>query len=273
LPNEAVSLCLSPANNTYLQTRSATSNKPSTTPSTQNQPPTSYQKSAVRIINFTMEHTTHIGACEPFPSIASILDSAPTTPQHDNDAPILAMSTPIIELRTPSFPTAPESFSPNYEGPLYTEINIPLPSIPIPPPSSSTTSSSAPRPSLESKSESRERSRTLSSLSPFRHRRSSSISSFPCPPSISSHAYSASASSSKDSEEWPRIRKDVVKSREVNAAMNLQHPTKRSRGGSIDALAVVPAVLVLSAELFTPGETSEGRRKDSGVGRWEDGLR
>lgn len=59
--------------------------------------------------------------------------------------------------------------------------------------------------------------------------------------------------------------------------MNLRHQSKRSRSGTIDALAVVPAVLVLSAELFTP-EEENGRggregRKDSGVGRWEDGIR
>jgi hypothetical protein len=76
------------------------------------------------------------------------------------------------------------------------------------------------------------------------------------------------------SEEWPRIRKEIVKSREIHAMMNLRHQNKRGRSGTIDALAVVPAVLVLSAELFTPGEeTHEGRRKDSGVGRWEDGIR
>lgn len=58
--------------------------------------------------------------------------------------------------------------------------------------------------------------------------------------------------------------------------MDLRHQgKKRSRNGTIDALAVVPAVLVLSAELFTPGDgKNEGsRRKDSGVGRWEDGIR
>ena len=68
-----------------------------------------------------------------------------------------------------------------------------------------------------------------------------------------------------------------MKSREVNAMMNLRHQNKRGRSGTIEALAVVPAVLVLSAELFTPGEegAQEGRngRKDSGVGRWEDGIR
>jgi hypothetical protein len=99
----------------------------------------------------------------------------------------------------------------------------------------------------------------------------SSFSSSPSRRSGESHAYSASMSSrERDSEEWPRIRKDMVKSKEVNAAMNLQHHTKRGRGGSVDALAVVPAVLILSAELFTPGGESRGRK---GAVRWEDGLR
>lgn len=55
--------------------------------------------------------------------------------------------------------------------------------------------------------------------------------------------------------------------------MNLNHQNKRNRSGTVDALAVVPAVLVLSAELFTPGQGNEGRRKDRGVTRWEDGIR
>ena len=59
--------------------------------------------------------------------------------------------------------------------------------------------------------------------------------------------------------------------------MNLRHHGKRGRSGTIDALAVVPAVLVLSAELFTPGGeevgVAEGRRKDSGVGWWVEGIR
>lgn len=55
--------------------------------------------------------------------------------------------------------------------------------------------------------------------------------------------------------------------------MNLNHQNKRNRSGTIDALAVVPAVLVLSAELFTPGQGDEGRKRDGEVGRWEDGIR
>ena len=57
--------------------------------------------------------------------------------------------------------------------------------------------------------------------------------------------------------------------------MDLRQQGRKGRSGTIDALAVVPAVLVLSAELFTPGmgDVKEGRRKDSGGGRWEDGIR
>lgn len=58
--------------------------------------------------------------------------------------------------------------------------------------------------------------------------------------------------------------------------MDLKHHSKKNKSGTIDALAVVPAVLVLSAELFTPMSGDDGRvgkRKDSGVGRWEDGIR
>lgn len=138
------------------------------------------------------------------------------------------------------------------ESPLYTEINIPLPAVPAPPRQSQQSQRSLQ--SLSPPVKSRSRAVSLSSLSPF-HRRSSSISA-----------------SGRASEEWPRIKKEV-KNKEVAAAMNLNHQSKRTRSGTIDALAVVPAVLVLSAELFTPGQTNEGRRKDSGVGRWEDGIR
>jgi len=63
--------------------------------------------------------------------------------------------------------------------------------------------------------------------------------------------------------------------------MDLGHQSKRGRSSTVDALAVVPAVLVLSAELFTPGEEKEekeerGRKSSasvSGWGRWGGGLR
>ncbi|KAF1830861.1 hypothetical protein BDW02DRAFT_582534 [Decorospora gaudefroyi] len=200
-----------------------------------------------------MEHTTRPN-CES-------LDSAPTTPQHDHEAPILTTT------------TLEEPFSLHYETPLYTEINIPLPRLPPPTPQPqtlATTTDAAPAPS-------RGRSHTLSALSPFRHRRSCSSSS-----TASSHAYSSSMrapDSRHSSEEWPRIRRDRVKSREVHAMMDLRHQNKRNRSGTVDALAVVPAVLVLSAELFTPGagdgdgDGGRGRGKKGGGGRWEDGIR
>lgn len=43
---------------------------------------------------------------------------------------------------------------------------------------------------------------------------------------------------------------------------NLSH--RKKRAGTVDALAVIPAVLVLSAELFTPGE--EDRKDEVGKG-------
>ncbi|PSN72235.1 hypothetical protein BS50DRAFT_246855 [Corynespora cassiicola Philippines] len=120
------------------------------------------------------------------------------------------------------------------EEPLYTEIQIPLP--PIPQPKRTQTSTSKSRP----------RAHTLHSLSPF-HRRSSS-------------------GSRKEEEQWPRIKKEV-KSKEIAAAMNLTNRHKRS--GTVDALAVVPAVLILSAELFTPVNPG---KKQKGMKRWEDGM-
>ena len=198
-----------------------------------------------------MEYTPTF--CEPFPTV----DTDAITPLHTHDAPV---------LDTPNPSTTHESFSLHYDGPLYTEINIPLPHVAISSTQNAaqTTSSSMP-PSEVATDKTRPRSRTLSSLSSWRHRRSSSSSS----------TYAPSLSSAKESEEWPRVRKDVVKSREVNAMMDLRQQGRKGRSGTIDALAVVPAVLVLSAELFTPGmgDVKEGRRKDSGVGRWEDGIR
>ena len=155
-------------------------------------------------------------------------------------------------VTTPNAAPEPSSFviplaSPNFEddeNPLYTEINIPLPTVPAPPKES--------KQSLSPPLKSRSRAVSLSSFSPF-HRRSSS-----------------STSSGRASEEWPRIKKEV-KNKEVAAMMNLSHQSKRTRSGTIDALAVVPAVLVLSAELFTPGQEKDSRRRKAS--RWEDGIR
>jgi hypothetical protein len=58
---------------------------------------------------------------------------------------------------------------------------------------------------------------------------------------------------SEDRKSEESTRK-VVRNRDIVAAMDLgHHGRERGRRGTVDALAVVPAVLVLSAELFTPG--------------------
>lgn len=132
------------------------------------------------------------------------------------------------------------------EDPLYTEINIPLPTVPTPSKNAQQT--------LSPPTKSRSRAVSLSSLSPFRSRGSST------------------SSSGRASEEWPRIKKEV-KNKEIAAMMNLNHQSKRNRSSTIDALAVVPAVLVLSAELFTPGQGEAERRRSRGGSRWEDGIR
>lgn len=181
--------------------------------------------------------TSHVN---PFCDFSSTT-SAVTTP---DAAPEPSPSPFAVPLASPK--------SEEDERSLYTEINIPLPAVPALPRQSQQSQRS--QQSLSPPVKSRSRAVSLSSLSPFR-RRSSSISS-----------------SGRTSEEWPRIKKEV-KNREVAAAMNLNHQSKRTRSGTIDALAVVPAVLVLSAELFTPGQSQGGSRKDSGVGRWEDGIR
>ncbi|EUC28486.1 hypothetical protein COCCADRAFT_9152 [Bipolaris zeicola 26-R-13] len=217
-----------------------------------------------------MDHAASIVAS--YPDAFPPLDSCPPiTSQHNHSAlPICDISSPITTTTTTT-PSTPDSlFKIHYDTPLYTEINIPLPR--LPPPRNparntnltSATSSSPTSPTAQAAP--RGRSKTLSSLSRFRTRRSSSTSSTP-----SSPAYALKTA--RQSTDAPRTpRKETVKSREVNALMDLRHQGRKGRSGTIDALAVVPAVLVLSAELFTPGEKG-GRRKDSGVGRWEDGIR
>ncbi|CBY01222.1 hypothetical protein IAQ61_003036 [Plenodomus lingam] len=172
--------------------------------------------------------------------------------------------------------TIQDDVKPQYDSPLYTEINIPLPRLPTPHAlqssnNTSTQSQSHYKPQQQSQSQpqphrSRPRSRTLSSLSPFRRPLTS-----PSPPAAGSGAPATATE-----EQWPRIRKEVVKSKEIHAMMDLtHHGKKKSRRGTIDALAVVPAVLVLSAELFTPGDgQGEGRSAGRGgaVGRWRDGI-
>ena len=186
---------------------------------------------------------------DQYPCPPNAIPMASTTP---------AQSTRLadFETRTVAAPGWVEDFVIKYEQPLYTEIHIALPRLPAPksPRNSESAFSST---SLSPSAKSRGRARSLSSFSPFRRR-------------------SSTPSSSRDAEEWPRIRKEIVKSREVHAMMDLRQQHRRNRSGTIDALAVVPAVLVLSAELFTPGTgkmKGEGGRKDSGMGRWEDGIR
>ncbi|KAF2871505.1 hypothetical protein BDV95DRAFT_606944 [Massariosphaeria phaeospora] len=148
---------------------------------------------------------------------------------------------PPNEVPTTTFDAALVTPEPKHKEPLYTEINIPLPPLPKPRPTTPKT---------------RPRGHTLASYSPFRHKRNSSNSS------------TGSSKDSRESEEWPRIKKEV-KNKDVAAMMNLSQ-RHRLRSGTIDALAVVPTVLVLSAELFTPGI---GERKESERGNWEDILR
>jgi len=122
-------------------------------------------------------------------------------------------------------PTPPLSDS---GEPLYTEIRIPLPRIVQPP---SSTSRSPPT------STSRSRAQTLaSSFSPFHRRRSSS----------------------------PSVKKDLEKEKEKRistGSMMKDLVNRKKMPGSVDALVVLPAVLVLSAELFTPEEEEEEKKK------------
>jgi hypothetical protein len=171
---------------------------------------------------------------DPFCDFDSSSSSAVTTP---NAAPEPSPEPFVVPLASPTE---------DEETPLYTEINIPLPAVPAPPKQSPA--------ALSPPAKTRSRAVSLSSLSPF-HRRSSSLSA-----------------SARASDEWPRIKKEV-KNREIAAMMNLNHQSKRNRSGTIDALAVVPAVLVLSAELFTPGQDNGGRRRASRAGKWEDAIR
>lgn len=165
----------------------------------------------------------------------------------DFDSSTPAVITPDAAPEPSTFVVPPtEPSTEGEDSPLYTEINIPLPAVPVPPKPAQASLSPPPK--------SRSRAVSLSSLSPF-HRRSSSI-----------------ASSDRASDDWPRIKKEV-KNKEIAAMMNLNHQSKRARSGTIDALAVVPAVLVLSAELFTPGQDNQGRRRGRGVSKWEDGIR
>jgi hypothetical protein len=134
------------------------------------------------------------------------------------------------------------------DEPLYTEINIPLPRLPTPPPQTPASPSINRNCLSPPPTHSRSRSRSLSSFSLFRPRSSST-----------------SSSQTSQSIDVPDrlVKPSILKSREVAAAMNLGHQSKRGRSSTVDALAVVPAVLVLSAELFTPG--SKGGKMRGGL--------
>ncbi|OCK79154.1 hypothetical protein K432DRAFT_75929 [Lepidopterella palustris CBS 459.81] len=96
------------------------------------------------------------------------------------------------------------------EEPLYTEINIPLPTAPALSPPATTTL--LPHPTCH-------RAHTLSTILPFHHRHGSS-------PALSKLFEESNANASRTS-------------------------TK-----TLSALAVLPTVLILSTELFTPGQDS-----------------
>ncbi|KAH7082734.1 hypothetical protein BKA63DRAFT_501543 [Paraphoma chrysanthemicola] len=192
-------------------------------------------------------------------------------------------SPPSLSLQEPDSSAPFPDFDFAYEEPLYTEINIPLPRLPSPSRTSlqRTTPQSSPS-ALPSSSPSE---RAQAQTSSHSRSRAKSLSSFPLFRSRSSSTSTQTSTSTGATEPWPRVRPAHVKNREVAAAMDLRHQSKRGRSSTIDALAVVPAVLVLSAELFTPGTgekdkegrdgkgSAEGRRKDSGVGRWVDAVR
>jgi hypothetical protein len=120
----------------------------------------------------------------------------------------------LLPLGTPE-----QSWSkPEYPLPLYTEINIPLPASPG--------SMSDPLSSTNPKSH-----RSLHSLSPFSHRRRAS-------------SPAASPEHVRESRK-PEPRRIELSMRDVTKG-------GKKRSGTIDA-AIVPAVMVLRAELFTPG--------------------
>ncbi|KAF1951604.1 hypothetical protein CC80DRAFT_508786 [Byssothecium circinans] len=178
----------------------------------------------------TLETQPVVAGTEPTSTHEETLPSPPTP---------VTPTAPTIELD----PSPLSSLEPKYDAnePLYTEINIPLPPLPK-------------QKRFESTSTSRPRAHTLHYFRPF-HRRGSSSES------------TSSKMSAAGNEAWPRIKKEI-KSKEIAAAMDLKQGHRRNR--TLDALAVVPTVLVLSAELFTPEEG--GRKKGKGDGKWEDGM-
>ncbi|KAF2110832.1 hypothetical protein BDV96DRAFT_650449 [Lophiotrema nucula] len=123
-----------------------------------------------------------------------------------------------------------------HEEPLYTEIHIPLPPIP----------ERFLQPDLTaSPPKARSRGHTLHSMLPFHHRRSSSSSSEKSQPS-----------------------KEKAKEETGMVGMMKAVQKGRRRSGTVEALAVVPTVLMLGTEMFTPSEEREvelKERKHEGV--------
>ncbi|KAF2707883.1 hypothetical protein K504DRAFT_458370 [Pleomassaria siparia CBS 279.74] len=140
----------------------------------------------------------------------------------------------------PTSPTSTESMSsppltksvpsPTIEEPLYTEIRIPLPRLAQQPPSWSKSKSKSPYTSACT-STSRSRAHTIaSSLSPFHKRISSS----------------------------PGARREQGSNDAKNVTRDLA--SRKKRAETVGALAVLPAVLMLSAELFTPEEKDRNEK-------------
>ena len=133
-------------------------------------------------------------------------------------------------------PLATPDFKQNQE-PLYNEIRIPLPPIPnrFLQPSDTVASS-----------KSRSRAHTLHAMLPFHHRRSSSSSS-----------------------EASQRTQEKIKEETGMAGMMKAVRKSRRRSGTVEALAVVPTVIMLGTEMFTPSEEREMELKErkSGVVR------
>ena len=173
----------------------------------------------------------------PFPNIAAVVgtvvpaeDMAPTTPSDLDSSPLATPEPQHAELNFGE-PLA------HHDSPLYTEINIPLPALPQPPSGVEAVSSPATA-HLASPSQSRSRAHTVHSISPFQRHRNRSSSP----------------------EEARSERPQQPRQQHPNHhGLSLRTLARgRSRSGTIDA-AIIPAVLVLKAELFTPSEATPKR--------------
>ncbi|KAF2737452.1 hypothetical protein EJ04DRAFT_510320 [Polyplosphaeria fusca] len=133
-----------------------------------------------------------------------------------------------------------------HDEPLYTEINIPLPPLPKQFANKTSLAPESPKP--------RSRSHTLHSMLPFHHRRSSSTESEKAVKF--KHFPDMDSESSNDTPHTASSIKSIIRGR------------RRNQTVGAGALAVAPAVLMLRAELFTPGEERDvdlKERKHEGV--------